>query len=51
MFSLIEFSRNTQRAVCLLLSVVIVAASLSLSAFETRAAVHDGYTVTITQLK
>jgi hypothetical protein len=51
MFSLIEFSRNTQRAVCMLVSVVIVAASLSLGAFEAQSALHEGYSVTITQLQ
>jgi hypothetical protein len=50
MFAFIEFSRNTQRAVCMLLSAVIVAASLSAGAYGAQAALHDGYSVTITQL-
>jgi hypothetical protein len=51
MFAFIEFSRNTQRAVCLLVSAVIVAAGLSLGAIEAQSALHDGYSVTITQLQ
>lgn len=51
MFSLTEFSRIAQRAVCLLASAVIVTVSLSLGAFEAQSAVHDGYSVTITQLQ
>ena len=51
MFSLTEFSRTTQRAVCMLASVVIVAASLSFGAFEAQGALHSGYSVTVTQLQ
>ena len=51
MFALTEFSRTTQRAVCMLMSAVIVAASLSLGAIGAQsAAVNDGYSVTVTQL-
>ena len=50
MFSLTEFSRVTQRAVCMLMSAVIVAAALSLGAVGSQPALHDGYSVTITQL-
>jgi hypothetical protein len=50
MFTLTEFSRVTQRAVCMLMSAVIVAASLSLGAFGSQSAPHDGYSVTVTQL-
>jgi hypothetical protein len=48
MFAVTEFSRNVQRAVCLLMSAVIVAASLSLGAYGANAALHDTqYTVTV----
>ena len=50
MFTVTEFSRVTQRAVCMLMSAVIVAASLSLGAFGLQSALHDGYSVTVTQL-
>jgi hypothetical protein len=46
-----EFSRNTQRAVCMVLSAVIVAGWISLGAYTAQAAAHDGYSVTITQLE
>ncbi len=46
-----EFSRNTQRAVCMVLSAVIVAGWISLGAYTADAASHDGYSVTITQLE
>jgi hypothetical protein len=51
MFALIEFSRNTQRTMCMLTSVVIVIATLTFSALEAQSALHDGYSVTITQLQ
>ena len=51
MFALTEFSRSTQRVVCMLLSAVIVAASLSLGALEAQSKLHDGYSVTVTQLQ
>ncbi len=44
-------SRNTQNAVCMILSAVIVSVSLSLGAFAAERAARDGYTVTITQLQ
>ncbi len=44
-------SRNTQTAVCMILSAVIVSVSLSLGAFAAERATHDGYSVTITQLQ
>jgi len=44
-------SRKTQTAVCMLLSAVIVSASLSLGAFAAERATHDGYSVTITQIQ
>jgi hypothetical protein len=51
MFALTEFSRTTQRAICMLMSVVIVAATLAVGAVEAQSALHDGYSVTITQLQ
>lgn len=46
-----EFSLNTQRVVCMLLSAVIVAGWISLGAYTAQSASHDGYSVTITQLE
>ena len=46
-----DISRKTQTAVCMMLSAVIVSASLSLGAFAAERAAHDGYSVTITQIK
>ncbi|HEY8539260.1 MAG TPA: hypothetical protein VIL28_10380 [Steroidobacteraceae bacterium] len=43
-------SRLTQQIVCMLLSVLIVAGSLSLGAYGAHSAADVGYTVTITQL-
>jgi len=51
MFALTEFSQTTQRAACLLLSAVIVSVTLALGAFEAQSALHDGYSITITQLQ
>jgi len=51
MFALIDFTRNTQRAMCLTLAAVIVGASLSLGAYGSQAPLHAGYSVTITQLQ
>jgi hypothetical protein len=42
--------RNTQRALCMLVSVLIVAGSFSFGEYKTQAAMHKGYSVTITQL-
>lgn len=50
MFAVTEFSRVTQRATCMLMSAVIVAASLSLGAFGAQSALQAGYSVTVTQL-
>jgi hypothetical protein len=44
-------SRKTQNVVCMILSAVIVSASLSLGAFAAERAAHDGYSVTITQIQ
>ena len=51
MFALTDLSRNAQRAVCMLLSVVIVTASLSLGAYKAHSTMHSGYSVTVTQLQ
>jgi hypothetical protein len=49
MFTVIEFSRSVQRTLCMLLSAVIVAGSLSLGAYGAQSALHDvsSYTVTV----
>ena len=44
-------SRNTQTAVCMILSAVIVSVSLSLGAFAAANSAHDGYSVTVTQIQ
>ena len=46
-----SISRKTQNVVCMILSAVIVSASLSLGAFAAERAAHDGYTVTVTQIQ
>jgi hypothetical protein len=51
MFALTDISRNAQRTVCMLLSVVIVAASLAIGAYTAQSALHSGYSVTVTQLQ
>jgi hypothetical protein len=51
MNAVVEFSRTTQRAICMLLSAVIVAGTISLGAYTAASAAHDGYSVTITQLQ
>ncbi|MBM0107542.1 hypothetical protein JM946_22605 [Steroidobacter sp. S1-65] len=42
---------KAQTVVCMFLSAVIVSGSLSLGAFAAHSAAHDGYSVTITQIK
>jgi hypothetical protein len=51
MFALTELSRSTQRTVCMLVSVVIVAVGFSLWAFAAQPPLHDSYSVTVTQLQ
>jgi chaperonin GroEL (HSP60 family) len=51
MYAFIEFSRNTQRAVCIAMSAVIVTVCLSLGAFGMQSKLHEGYSVTVTQLQ
>jgi hypothetical protein len=51
MFVVTEFSRSAQQAVCMLMSAVIVAATLSLGAVAAQAPLHGDYSVTVTQLR
>jgi hypothetical protein len=51
MFARTDFSRSTQRTFCMLMAAVIVAASLTLGAFGAQSALHDHYSVTITQIQ
>jgi hypothetical protein len=51
MFTVTQLSRSTQRIVCMVLATVVVAASLSLGVVGAQSALHDGYSVTITQLQ
>jgi hypothetical protein len=49
MFAIVN--QIVQRAVCMVLSAVIVTAILSLGAYGAKHATHDGYSVTVTQLR
>jgi len=51
MFALNQLSRSTQHAVCVFMAALIVAAGLSLGAYGAQSALHDGYTVTVTQIQ
>lgn len=51
MYAFNEMSRTAQRTVCTLVSAVIVAAWLSLGAYGAQSALHQGYSVTVTQLQ
>lgn len=52
MFAITEFSRSTQQAVCMLMSVVIVSFTLTLGAVSAQNAVNaTDYSVTVTQLQ
>ena len=51
MSALPEFSRTAQRSICMLLSAVIVTVSLSLWVSGSQLPLHDGYSVTVTQLQ
>jgi hypothetical protein len=50
MFAITEFSRNTQRAACMLMSVFIVVAALAAGAYGVNSMAHPHYSVTIVQL-
>jgi len=41
MFAVTEFSRNAQRAICMLMAAVIVSAGLALGAFGAQYALTD----------
>jgi len=49
MFSL-EFSRNTQRVICMLVATVIVTGSFAYGAIKSQPQAHRGYTVTVVEL-
>lgn len=51
MFTFFDFGRNTQRILCMLVSVIIVGGSLTYGEYKTQAAMHSGYSVTVTQLQ
>lgn len=51
MIALTQLSRFTQRAVCMMLAAVVVTAALSLAAYEVQSTMHEGYSITITQLQ
>lgn len=51
MFSLTQISRTTQQLVCMTLSAIVVAASLSLGVYGAESAAQRDYVVTITQLQ
>lgn len=44
-------TRSTQRAVCMLMSVAIVAISLGFGAYGVQQMEHVGYSVSVTQLQ
>ena len=44
-------TQATQRAVCMLVSVAIVAVSLAFGAYGVKTMEHVGYSVTVTQLQ
>jgi hypothetical protein len=51
MFAVTEFSRSTQRVVCMLMSAVIVSFALTTGAIASQSALHTDYSVTVTQLQ
>ena len=51
MFTITEFSRNTQQAVCMLMSAVIVSFTLGFGAYSSQGALNTDYSVTVTQLQ
>ncbi|MBB6092479.1 hypothetical protein HNQ60_001357 [Povalibacter uvarum] len=50
MYTIIELSNRTERAVCAVLSVTIVAVVLALGAAGIESTAHLDYSVTVTQL-
>lgn len=51
MYAVSKTSQTTQRAVCMLMSVAIVALSLTFGAFGVTSMENVGYSVTVTQLQ
>lgn len=51
MFAVTEVSRSAQRAVCMLMSAVIVSVTLAFGAVSAQSALHSDYSVTVTQLQ
>lgn len=51
MFTLTSLSQKAQQAVCLMLSAVIVTASLAIGAYTAERAADNGYSVTVTQIQ
>lgn len=51
MVALYNLSQSAQRAVCMALSVAIVALSLTFGAYGVDRMEHLGYSVTVTQLQ
>jgi len=50
MFDFTQLVSNSQRAVCLLLSAVVVTISLAAGVYMAKSAEHLGYSVTVTQI-
>lgn len=51
MFTLVKFNHPAQRALCMMMSTLIVVASLSLAAYATEHAANVGYSVIVTQIQ
>jgi len=51
MFASTEFSRTTQRVVCMLMAAFIVTTSLTLGAYGADKVAHPGYAVIVTQVQ
>lgn len=51
MYAVSTFTQSTQRAVCMVMSVAIVAISLALGSYGVQSMEHVGYSVTVTQLQ
>jgi hypothetical protein len=51
MFTVTEFSRSTQRTVCMLMSAAIVSLALTFGALSSQSELHADYSVTVTQLQ
>lgn len=51
MYAVSKATRSTQRAVCMAMSLAIVALSLTFGAVGVKSMEHVGYSVTVTQLQ